>query len=226
MLLVDVFRGGSSLVRVGETHLEHIVPPCDGHAAGSIRETAQHIRGGGGGGQFKDVVCIRFTGDRETRCGRDGAEQHLHAPVLQGIVRVDGFFRVVYVILEIEGELESAHCIDLLDRDFRAVLDRDAVNRRIPRGRTNAADADGALRLLRRGAAGKGKRERRRHQSREYSRYDFLHFHIRYLLCLDILHSVCYNYIHFSCISQDRLTYAVIIFPYVYCTFIHFRVAN
>ena len=117
------------MVRIREAHLINVVLPLDDRRAGSGR------------GQRKDTVGVVLRRSGLARLGGNRTQRDLHAPVLQGIVCVDRFLRVVLVVLILEFKLDRAALgVDLIHRDLRAVLRRVAVNRRAAGQRAGAAE--------------------------------------------------------------------------------------
>ena len=90
-----------------------------------------------------DAVGEVLGGRRLAGFGRDRSERDLHAPVLEGVVGVDGLFGVVRVVLVIQLELNAAGRVDLVDGDLRAVLGGIAVNGGASRQRSRAAQLEG-----------------------------------------------------------------------------------
>ena len=78
----------------------------------------------------------------------DRAQEHLHSPVLQGVVGVDGLLGVVGVVLIVQVELEAAQGVDLLYGDLRAALGRVAVDSRVAGEGAYAADPEGRAAAL------------------------------------------------------------------------------
>ena len=86
----------------------------------------------------------------------------------------------MFVVLEVQGELESALCVDFFHSDFSAVLDGRTVNSSAAGYRTDTADMDCAV-ISRTTAGYKGCQ---RHHGRECSGKDFLDaHHSESLLC-------------------------------------------
>ena len=128
----DVVGGRNALVGVGEAHLEDVV-------AGQ-----GHVLRRGGRGQHKQVVGRSLRADGQARVARDGAQQDLHAPVLQVVVGVQRGLGVAGVVLKLELEHGVARgFVDLLHGQFLAVLHGGAVQG-VGAGRgADAAQLDG-----------------------------------------------------------------------------------
>ena len=82
----------------------------------------QNIGAGSGGGQQEDMVAVALSRGGNTRGGSNGTQEHLHPPVLQGVVGVDGLLCIVGVVLILQVELQAAQSVDLLNGDLRAAL--------------------------------------------------------------------------------------------------------
>ena len=132
LLLCDVLSGCGALVRVHEAHLEYVVLALG------------YCNGGCGRGQSENAVAVVLSGGSLARLGGYGAEGQLHAPVLQGVVGVDGLLCVVLVVLIVQLELNiAALSVDLVNRDLRAVLCSVAVNCGCAGQRAGAAELEG-----------------------------------------------------------------------------------
>lgn len=115
-VLLDVISGGEALIGVGEADLEDVVPP------------AGHIGGGGGGSELEVAVVEGFGGHGYAGSGGGAAVDELHAVALELVVGVDGLLGVALVILEIQGELETAQGVDFRYGDLGALLRGQAVH--------------------------------------------------------------------------------------------------
>ena len=131
----------------------------------------KNVDGGGGRGQLEDAVVVGLGGDGDAGRGRGGAHQDLHAPVLQGVVGVDGLLGVVLVVLPVEGHLGGAGSVDLVDGDLGAILGGRAVDGCSSGNGADATDLEGVGRNLGATAIGgttaTGKGSRSRNSARE-----------------------------------------------------------
>ena len=91
------------------------------------------------------MIAVALSRGGNTRGGSNGTQEHLHPPVLQGVVGVDGLLCIVGVVLILQVELQAAQSVDLLNGDLRAALGRVAVNGCAAGQGAGAADFDGAL---------------------------------------------------------------------------------
>ena len=133
ILLVNVTGSSGALVGVHEAHLEHVILALGGSL------------GRGRGGQGKDPVRIVLHGGGFAGLGGDGAQGELHAPVLQGVVGIDGLFGVVHVVLIAQLELDvAAQGVDLIHSQLCAVLGCHAVDGGIPGQRASATNLEGS----------------------------------------------------------------------------------
>ena len=126
----DVFGRFHALVGVGEAHAERVVVF---HALG--RRT--------GGSQLEHIVRFGFVGNSHAGVTGNRTHQQVHAPVFQIVVRIDGFFRIVFIILEFEFDLhtgDTARFVDLFNSHFGAVFNSFAINSRSTGGRSDTTD--------------------------------------------------------------------------------------
>ena len=132
LLLCDLVSSQSTLRRVDEAHLEHIVLALGGTGGGSGR------------GQSENAVAVSLCCGSLARLGGYGAEGQLHAPVLQGVVGVNGLLGVALVVLIVQLELNIAALgVDLVNRDLCAVLAGVAINCVCAGQRAGAAELEG-----------------------------------------------------------------------------------
>ena len=114
-MLGNILSGSGALVGVGEAYLEHIVL------------TVYNVKGGCRRSDLKDPVAVAFRRNCDTGLSGNGAEDYLHAPILKGVVSVNGFLCVVLIILKLQLKLSAAEGVDLVNGDLSAVLNCDAV---------------------------------------------------------------------------------------------------
>ena len=77
----------------------------------------------------------------------NGTHEHLHAPVLKGVVSVYGLLCIVNIVLELEVYLvavDTACCVDLLNSHLSCVLYSLTVNSSAACDRTDTADLEGS----------------------------------------------------------------------------------
>ena len=127
----NVLRRSGALRRVGEAQLIDVVL------------VGNDIGRGGRRGEHEHAVVISFRGDRDAGAGSDRADDHLRAPVPQGIIGIDARFRIVLVILHVELNLDAAQRVDFINGDLRALSNGRAVAGGRASHRADQADFDG-----------------------------------------------------------------------------------
>ena len=224
LLLCDLVSSQSTLRRVDEAHLEHIVLALGGTGGGSGR------------GQSENAVAVSLCCGSLARLGGYGAEGQLHAPVLQGVVGVNGLLGVALVVLIVQLELNiAAFGVDLVNRDLCAVLAGVAVNSSRAGQRAGAANLEGSagsgavgaavlrIRAARSGAAAAGQR-RSQHSAGKKHTECFLHGEIFSFVspesaypigCLGLCFTLYYHFrvsAHFFCAENTISDNLLIIF--------------
>ena len=225
LLLCDVLCGCGALVRVHKAHLEYVVLALG------------YCNGGCGRGQSENAVAVVLSGGSLARLGGYGAEGHLHAPVLQGVVGVYRLLCVALVVLIVQLKLNiAALSVDLVNRDLCAVLAGIAVNSIRAGQRAGAANLEGSagsgavgvaavlrIRAARSGAAAAGQR-RSQHSAGKKHTECFLHGEIFSFVspesaypigCLGLCFTLYYHFrisAHFFCAENTISDNLLIIF--------------
>ena len=138
------------------------------------------LNGRGRRRQHKDTILIGLGGNGNgwRRGGR--ADKHLHAPVEQIVVSIDGLFCIAFVVLTVDFDLDAALGVDFLGGQLGTVLGGVAVLCGVTGQRADGTDLQrtgGAVGFL----SAAGEKTCYKCYYKNYTQY-FFHFHFRFLL--------------------------------------------